>query len=572
MFARRPFNWLSAVAALVVLTVAVTEAAPQAAGQAQSPTVAEATARLQANDPAGAVAMLEVITAREPANVAAWRLFGVALQRSKDYERGLAAFLKVEELQPGAPGTFYNLGVTHALMGDADQAFEWLGRAREGGRFDMTRMEVDVNLAGLKADPRYRALMPTDADFADPFVEPVTVIREWVGEATNDQFGWIARNIGDVDGDAVADVVTSAPTRNIRGANAGRVYVYSTQTGKLLWTADGLPGDQLGIGIEAAGDTNGDGIPDVVASAPGAGRAYIYSGLDGRMLFAFSGRPNENFGRHVSGVGDMNGDGHADVMVGAPGRGTTSPDTGRALVYSGKDGAVLLELEGEAEGDAFGSTVAGHPFGDGPFLIVGAPGAGPTEKGRGYVYEGLTPTPKFVVDADATAAALGAMFASIPGDVDGDGVDDVYLSDWSNAALGPSTGRVYVHSGQDGRQLYVFTGETAGEGFGTSPSNAGDVDGDGHADLIVGAWQYGGAAISGGRAYLYSGRDGSLMKTFTCKTPGDTFGFDAVGMGDVDGDGTIDLLITSAWSGIRGFHSGRMFIISSGVAAGRPQG
>ena len=104
---------------------------------------------------------------------------------------------------------------------------------------------------------------------------------------------------------------------------------------------------------------------------------------------------------------------------------------------------------------------------------------------------------------------------------------------------------------------------TALDGIGTA--TAGDVDGDGRADLIVGAWQYAGAALSGGRATLFSGKDGHVLKTFTCRIPGDTFGFDAVGMGDVDGDGTDDLLITSAWSGVRGYRSGRVFIVSSGI-------
>jgi hypothetical protein len=149
--------------------------------------------------------------------------------------------------------------------------------------------------------------------------------------------------------------------------------------------------------------------------------------------------------------------------------------------------------------------------------------------------------------------------------MDGDGMREIFASDWSNDAKGHSTGRIYVHSGRTGQRLLTLTGETMGEGFGTSPSVAGDVDGDGRDDLIVGAWQYSRVAESAGRAYLYSGRDGRLLRTFTCRTPGDTFGFDAVGLGDVDGDGTVDLLITSGWSGASGHHSGRVFVISSGV-------
>src|SRR5207248_6323812 len=146
-------------------------------------------------------------------------------------------------------------------------------------------------------------------------------------------------------------------------------------------------------------------------------------------------------------------------------------------------------------------------------LLVGAPNAGKSNAGRIYVYDTLSTTPKFTIEADDTGAALGAMFLSVPGDVDGDGVPDVYASDWSNSAKGPSTGRIYVHSGRDGRRLLTLTGETPGEGFGIGPGIAGDVNGDGAADLIVGAWQYTGAAVSGGRTYLFSGRDGTLLKT-----------------------------------------------------------
>ena len=121
---------------------------------------------------------------------------------------------------------------------------------------------------------------------------------------------------------------------------------------------------------------------------------------------------------------------------------------------------------------------------------------------------------------------------------------------------------MFVHSGKSGRRILTLTGSRPGEGFGTSPSQAGDVNGDGHADLIVGAWQNADAARSGGRCYLYSGKDGALLQAYTCQQPGDTFGFDTTCMGDVDGDGVPDFLITSAWSNIHGPQTGRAFVIA----------
>jgi len=553
---------------LAILTAASVRVLAQT--PSPEPSLLAAQNLMRAKDPDGALAVLEKLVTREPSNGQAWRSLGQVHQVRKDLDRAIGAWRRALEVDPSVPTPYYSIGLAYATKQDADHAFEWLGKAKATRKIDMTQIEAAPPLQALKSDPRFAALLPTAKDFADPFVEPTKILIEWDGEASNDQFGWIARNIGDVDGDGVADVVTSAPTKDVSGPNAGRIYVYSTKTGKQLWSADGHPGDQLGTGVEAAGDTNHDGIPDVIASAPGGGYAKVYSGRDGRVLLTLQAEDRgDQFGQHAAGAGDVDRDGFADVIVGAPSNNAGGKGAGRAYVYSGKTGSVLLTLTGAHEGDAFGSAVAGLSDKTHLLLLVGAPGAGPKQAGKTYVYRDLGQKPSFVIEADDTGGALGGMFLSVPGDIDGDGFPDVYASDWNNNAKGPSTGRVYVHSGRDGRRLLTLTGETAGEGFGTSPSVAGDVDGDGFADLIVGAWQYSGAAIGGGRAYLYSGKDGRLIKTFTCRTPGDTFGFDAVTMGDVDGDGMSDFLITSGWSGVHGFHSGRVFIVSGGVKGKR---
>lgn len=584
MLTKAVSNWRSgcevwlAVAAMALLSVATLEAE---APPAPPPALDAAQRLLQSGDFTGAASALAPIVEREPENARAWRMLALASIRLARFEQAAAAYEKALALEPEVAAARYNLGVAYAHLGDRDRAFAALAAVKASRKVDMSQAALDDDLASLRDDPRFASILPAPSDFADPFVEPVKILHEWQGETANDQFGWIARPVGDVDGDRVIDFVTSAPTWSSvtgKGDNAGRIYLYSTKSGRLLWTADGRPGDQLGTGLEGAGDTDGDGVADVVAGAPYADTVRIYSGRDGKVLRTIAGPAHSSFGWHVAGVGDVDGDGGSDLLIGAPGSAATAPpsangtpgtvpagETGFAYLYSGRDGRQLFAWRGERDGDRFGSAVGGAVTSQKRLLVVGAPGAGPASTGRVYVYDALAAKPQFVIDSDATGNALGGMFVGVPGDVDGDAVPDVYASDWSNNAKGRSTGRIYVHSGRDGRRLLERTGETAGEGFGTSHSRAGDVDGDGHADLIVGAWQHAGAAVSGGRAQLFSGKDGSLLRSYTCRTVGDTFGFDAVTLGDVDGDGSDDFLITSGWSAVRGFHSGRVFLLSSGI-------
>lgn len=556
--------------ALILLVLSATQA-PQTQPQSPpaAPTVVAAMALAGSGDAAGARKMLEQIVSTTPANVPAWRTLGsiCAAQPLRDYACAISAQSKVLELMPNDPRALLALGVAHAGKGDVEAAFKFLGQARATKRIDMTQLSTNQVVEGLRKDPRYQALMPVPADFADPFVEPTKIIREWMGEAPGDGFGWIARSIGDVDGDRAQDFVTSSPTYGTGGANRGRVYVYSSKTGKLLWTADGAAGDRFGVGLEAAGDVNLDGAGDVIASAPGGGYAKVLDGKTGAVLLTLkAGSVTDRFGGHASGIGDVNGDKHSDLIVGAAGGPQSAADySGRAYVFSGKDGSVLLTLKGERGGDAFGSAVSGATVGGKTTLVVGAGSGGPDRTGRGYVFTSLTETPAFFIDGDNTDRALASMFVGVPGDLDNDGVLDVYASDWQGASRGPGTGRAYVYSGKTGKLLHAISGETAGDNLGSTQATAGDVDGDGTPDLILGAWQYAGAAVGGGRAYLYSGKSGQLLRTFTNRVPGDTFTFDAVGIGDVDGDGIVDLLITGGGSAINGFRSGRIFIISSGV-------
>ena len=201
--------------------------------------MAAAATTLQNQDFRGAVTLLEPKMRTLQNQAVAWRTLGLAHLRLHESSAAREAYLKTLALEPNDPRPFLCLGVAAAQDGHIEQAFEWLRKAKESRRIDMWQLDIEPDLQALRGEPRYSVLPPQPEDFANPFVEGVNIIRESDGEAAGDRFGWIARVIGDVDGDGVNDFVTCAPSKNIGGENAGRVYVYSGGTGALLWSMDG---------------------------------------------------------------------------------------------------------------------------------------------------------------------------------------------------------------------------------------------------------------------------------------------------------------------------------------------
>jgi hypothetical protein len=347
-----------------------------------------------------------------------------------------------------------------------------------------------------------------------------TPIFTATGEGSNNHFGYAVDTAGDVNGDGYDDIIVGAYHYR---EFTGRVYVYAgnanglSATPVLTITGEG-PNIYFGRAVGAAGDVNGDGYDDVIVGAQAydnwTGRVYVYagipSGLDANPIFIASGEgPADSFGRSVGAVGDVNGDGYSDVVVGAHGYGDFH---GRIYVYAGSaDGlgaAPMFTATGEEANSHLGYSAgtAGDVNKDGyDDLIVGAHCRG-NNRGWVYVYagssNGLSATPIFTATGEGEHNHFG-FAVSTAGDANGDGYDDVIVGAYHH---NDATGRVYVYPGNARglsiTPIFSATGEGAANSFGRSVGTAGDVNGKGHADLVVGACGYDDYT---GRAYVYLG-------------------------------------------------------------------
>ncbi|TQV89582.1 FG-GAP-like repeat-containing protein [Aliikangiella coralliicola] len=415
--------------------------------------------------------------------------------------------------------------------------------------------QIDLNSETLFNSRISSKAMTMSSEF---FEEPgVNVLNTFTGEQPTDGFGWVAENLGDINNDGVNDFIVTAPffATNVPFP-AGKFYVYSGLDGSVLnsVTSPGIP--LWGYSAKDAGDVNGDGVGDYVIGSFSS--VTVFSGATHGILQQWF-KAGEFFGSSVTGIGDINNDGFDDIIVGAKYASKRANTSGSVYAYSGKDGSLLWRRNGRREGDELGTAtgrIADINYDGLPDVVVGARGAGKNEEGRAYVLSGrngriihrLKPVgePGLVTDgAGVTAGTFGQFHAFGVGDVNGDHVADIYVGDYNASQDGVAgTGRGFLYSGKNGKRLHIFTAENPGDGFGPA-RGAGDVNGDGHNDLFIAAYTYTGGT-NAGKGYVYSGADNSLLRTMTGTVSGQFLGVDALTLGDLNGDGLTDYLLTGS--------------------------
>jgi len=419
------------------------------------------------------------------------------------------------------------------------------------------------------------------------------------GEATGARFGGAVAGAGDFNGDGYADVVAGADNQaTSAGASVGRSYMYLGSASGFAstpdWTADGeSESDNFAESVAVAGDVNGDGYDDVLVGAGEAGQdassrygaAYLYlgssTGLEPAAAWsAVGGSNNDFFGGEVASAGDVNADGYSDLLVGAA---QTGDAVGTAYLYlgspSGPGATADWTMDGPAANSTMGEAVssAGDVDGDGfDDVVIGArlEDTAGANSGRAYVFagspSGLGVTPLWTADGETASDQFGSSVASA-GDVNSDGFADLVVgAHYATIPVGDG-GRAYLYlgssSGPSGIPAWTFDAEQAGDHLGRPVAGAGDVDGDGFDDVLVGyEGAYAAPGVHAGRAHLFRGTPTGLVGSPAWTAEGeaefDLFGSAVTSAGDVDDDGFDDVLI-----GANGADGGRIYLFAGATAA-----